>query len=177
MRIQPLGLVELMDNIKQRMADPNKAVLKAYVQLICLMVEALGANAKQFSKKIMLPMLQNLADKATLVRQDVVVAMDKWAEHCGPELVIGLGVPLVLQDNPELRTEMLTWTIKNKDSVKLCTPEILKEMSKPLVDCLLDKTPAIRNLADEVLCTVMPLTGYPAFQSIMTTNYKPAVQN
>lgn len=31
MRIQPVGLNELMDNLKQRMADPNKAVLKAYV--------------------------------------------------------------------------------------------------------------------------------------------------
>lgn len=28
MRIQPVGLNELMDNIKQRMVDPNKAVLK-----------------------------------------------------------------------------------------------------------------------------------------------------
>ena len=31
MRIQPTGLNELMDNIKQRMSDPNKAVLKAYL--------------------------------------------------------------------------------------------------------------------------------------------------
>lgn len=31
MRIKPDGLNELFDNMKQRMADPNKAVLKAYV--------------------------------------------------------------------------------------------------------------------------------------------------
>ena len=68
MRIQPAGLNELMDCIKQRMVDPNKAVLKAYVQLICVVVEALGTNAKQFAKKILPPMLQNLADKQTLVR-------------------------------------------------------------------------------------------------------------
>lgn len=35
MRIQPVGLNELMDCIKQRMSDANKAVLKAYVQLMC----------------------------------------------------------------------------------------------------------------------------------------------
>lgn len=46
MRIQPVGLVDLMDNIKQKMVDPNKAVVKAYIQLICLVVEALGPNAK-----------------------------------------------------------------------------------------------------------------------------------
>lgn len=46
MRIQPLGLNEVMDNIKQRMVDPNKAVLKAYIQLIGILVEALGHGAK-----------------------------------------------------------------------------------------------------------------------------------
>lgn len=163
MRIQPNGLNEVMDNVKQRMTDPNKAVLKAYVQLICQIVEALGANAKQFSKKICPPMLQNLADKQSLVRADVVTAMDKWAEHCGPELIISIGGPMVTQDNPELRTEMLQWIIKNKDSIKNCAAEALKEMTKPLVECLSDKTPAIRNLTEEVILNVMPLTGYPAF--------------
>jgi len=41
-----VGLNELIDKIKQRMSDSNKAVCKAYMQLICLLVEALGANAK-----------------------------------------------------------------------------------------------------------------------------------
>ncbi len=143
------------------MSDSNKAVLKAYVQLICILVEALGPNAKQFSKKILPPMLQNLSDKQSLVRADVVLAMDKWAEHCGPELIISIGGPMVSTDNPELRTEMFNWIIKNKDSIKLCGPDALKELTKPLVECLSDKTPAIRNLSEEVICTVMPLTGYP----------------
>lgn len=34
MRIQPVGLNELFDCIKQRLKDANKAVLKAYVQLL-----------------------------------------------------------------------------------------------------------------------------------------------
>jgi hypothetical protein len=46
MRIQPVGLNDLMDKIKQRMTDANKAVCKAFIQLICLLVEALGPNAK-----------------------------------------------------------------------------------------------------------------------------------
>ena len=63
MRIKPDGLNELMDNMKQRMADPNKAVLKSYVQLMGVVVEALGPAAKQFQKKVLPPMLNNLADK------------------------------------------------------------------------------------------------------------------
>lgn len=31
MRIKPDGLNELMDNIKQKLSDSNKAVMKAYV--------------------------------------------------------------------------------------------------------------------------------------------------
>ena len=48
MRIKPDGLNELMDNVKQRMSDPNKAVLKCYIQLIGSLGEALGPAAKQF---------------------------------------------------------------------------------------------------------------------------------
>ena len=35
-----------MDNMKQRMVDPNKAVLKAYIQLMGVLVEAIGPAAK-----------------------------------------------------------------------------------------------------------------------------------
>jgi len=46
MRILPNGLNELMDNMKQRMADPNKSVLKSYIQLIGNLAEALGPASK-----------------------------------------------------------------------------------------------------------------------------------
>jgi hypothetical protein len=83
-----VGLTELIDNLKQRMVDPNKSVLKSFVQLIGNLVEALGPAAKQFQKKLLPPMLQNLADKQTLVRGDVVLTMDKWCETVGAEVVI-----------------------------------------------------------------------------------------
>jgi cytoskeleton-associated protein 5 len=120
-------------------------------------------------------MMENLADKQSLVRADVVAAMDRWASECGAELIITIGGPTVSLDNPELRSEMLQWIIKNKDSIKLCTPEALKDLCKPLVECLTDKTPAIRNFADEVMSNVMPLTGYAPFQAVLSS-LKPAVQ-
>ena len=40
-------------------------------------------------------MMQNLADKSTLVRADTVVAMDKWSETAGAEVVIAIGGPLL----------------------------------------------------------------------------------
>jgi len=58
---------------------------------------------------------------------------------------------------------MLGWIIKNKDSIKLVAPDALKESCKPLVECLSDKTNAIRTSAEEVITEIMPLVGYPAF--------------
>jgi len=95
MRIQPTGLNELMDNVKQRMADPNKAVLKQYIQLMGVLVEALGPGAKQFQKKLLPGMLATLADKQSLVRQDAINCMDKWGEHVGPEVVINNVGPML----------------------------------------------------------------------------------
>jgi hypothetical protein len=92
--------------------------------------------------------------------------MDKWAEHAGPEVVIAIGGPLVITENPELRSEMLKWIIKNKESIKKVVE--IKDLVKPLVSCLNDKTPAIRNLAEECITNVMPITGYSAFQPVIS---------
>jgi hypothetical protein len=59
-----------------------------------------------------------------------------------------------------LRDEALKWIIKNKDALKSCE---VKEIVKPLVSCLSDKVPAIRNMTEQVIAYVMPLTGYAAF--------------
>lgn len=83
--------------------------------------------------------------------------MDKWAEHAGAEVIINNVGPMLTQENPELRSEALKWIIKNKDSIKISET---KDYVKALVSCLSDKTPAIRNLAEEVCCYVMPFTGF-----------------
>jgi hypothetical protein len=96
MRIQPVGLNELMDNIKLRMVDPNKAVLKSYLQLSGSVVIALGSTSKQFAKKLLPSVLQNLAYKDTLVRSDTVAVMNIWAEQVNPEIIINHLVPLLV---------------------------------------------------------------------------------
>ena len=105
-------------------------------------------------------MLATLADKQSLVRGDAIACMDKWAEHVGPEVIINNVGPMLTTENPELRTEALKWIIKQKDAIK--TSEV-KDLTKALVSCLSDKTPAIRNMGEEVVSYVMPFTGYAAF--------------
>ena len=138
MRIKPDGLNELMEEVKKRMTDANKAVLKAYIQLMGVLVEALGPSAKQFQKKLLPGMLATIADKQSLVRGDAIACMDKWAEHVGPEIIINNLPPQIQLDNPESRTESLKWVLGKKDALK--TSEV-KELVKPLVAALSDKTP------------------------------------
>ena len=63
--------------------------------------------------------------------------------------------------------------IKNKEAIK--NSEV-REIVKPLVQCMSDKTPAIRNMAEEVASYVMAITGYPPFQAVLA-DLLPAVQN
>ena len=90
-------------------------------------------------------MLNNLTDKQALVRADVVSSMNKWGEHVGPEVVINNTIPMLIQENPELRDEALKWIIKNKEALKTCDT---KDFPKPLISCLSDKVPAVRNMAE-----------------------------
>lgn len=46
MRIENNGLVGLMDCLKNGMKDPNKAVVKVFINLLGLLAEAIGSGVK-----------------------------------------------------------------------------------------------------------------------------------
>jgi cytoskeleton-associated protein 5 len=160
LRIEPNGLNDLMDAMKNGMKDPNKAVVKVFIALLGLLAEAIGAPIKQFTKKCFVPLLNNLSDKQSLVRADVIVAMNKWADAIGPEQVINQLCPLLLVENPETRTEGFKWISEHADAIPACDT---KEMVKPLVSCLTDKSKDIRTSAEDIISKVMPITGYQEF--------------
>lgn len=94
------------------------------------------------------------------MRNDTVSAIDKWAEAAGAETIINYAVPLLTQENPELRTETLNWTLKNKEGLALADHSTLV---KPLMMCLLDKNPSIRNSTELLIVVVIQYTGYQPF--------------
>ena len=63
MRIEPNGINDMMSALKNGMKDPNKAVVKAFIQLTGLIAEALGSGAKPYLKKNFVPMFDNISDK------------------------------------------------------------------------------------------------------------------
>ena len=172
MRIEPNGLVGLMDAMKNGMKDPNKAVVKVYIILLGILAEAIGAPIKQFGKKCFVPMLANLSDKQSLVRDAVINTVNKWSEAINPEFVINYLSVTIQTENPELRTEGLKWITENKDSIKDADT---KEMIKPLIACLTDKSKAVREASENLIITVMPIVGYQAFMANMK-DFLPAVQ-
>ena len=88
MRIEPNGVGELMEALKGAMKEANKAVLKANISLLADLAEAMGAPVKTYTKKCFVPMLYNLSDKQSLVRDEVISCMNKWAEAIGAETVV-----------------------------------------------------------------------------------------
>jgi len=88
MRIEPNGIGELFEALKGAMKEANKAVLKANISLLADLAESMGAPVKTYTKKCFVPMLYNLSDKQTLVRDEVIACMNKWAESIGAETVV-----------------------------------------------------------------------------------------
>lgn len=172
MRIKSNGLGELMDCLAKGMKESNKAVIKAYFELLGSLAECTGSDIGIYRKKCFVPMLANLADKQTLVRQQVVAQMDKWAEAIGEHKVIDSLAEYLTNGSPELREEGFAWIIAHKQALAKCEH---KDLISPLVSCLLDKTSKIRTQAEEVIMIVMGFIGFQAFMN-GTMDLKPAVK-
>ena len=68
MRIEPNGLGELMDVMKVARKESNKAVIKANLEVLGSLAEAVGAPIKLYTKKCFVPSLNYLSEKDKLVR-------------------------------------------------------------------------------------------------------------
>ena len=153
MRILPDGLGDFTDQLKQKLTDSNKAVVKAYIQVTGMLAEALGSGGiGKFQKKLLTQLLPNLQDKQSLVRNDVLAATEKFVEVCGADVVLNYLIPLVAQDNPQIRGEGLDFILKYKEHINKCDVNLF---TKPLVQCLQDKNPTIRGKCEEVIGVIM----------------------
>ena len=117
-------------------------------------------------------MLDNISDKAALVRADVVTSVNKWAEAVGAENVLNYLFVKLAVENPESRTECLKWILEHEESIPLAD---VAATVPPLIACLSDKSKAIRDQTERVMDVVMPIVGYSEFLRAIKT-LKPAVQ-
>jgi len=171
-RILPDGLGDFIGLLVQKLADSNKAVAKAYIANVGQLADALGPAFKTVQKKLCLALLPNLADKQSLVRDAVQVQMEKIVNATNPETVLNYLVPLLQTDNPQLRQEGLTFTLKYKEHVKKAD---IDTFIKPLVQGLQDKNPQIRGMMEELSGEVMIHTGSSQWMDAVK-DMKPALQ-
>jgi len=172
-RILPNGLSSLMTALKSRMNEPCKNIAKGFITLVGNLATALGQGFKQYSKTLLQPLMWNLADKQPAIRSETVIAIDKFAEAIGPAIVLNSFGPLLEKDNPDLRTEVLKWIIKNKKGLNAMDANSLVG---PLVLTMQDRTKEIRLLAEEVISELMQYVGYSAFTRAMQ-DLKPSVKS
>lgn len=172
-RILPNGLSEVVGLLKIKMADSNKSVAKGFLQFVGKFGEALGPAAKQYAPMLIKPMLRCLSEKNTLVRQINLEAINKWAVSIGPENIINSIGSVIEKENPEIRSVLLDWILQNKAAIPRCETDGLP---KSLIECLQDKAPAIRQMAEQVIVEIMPFSGTAPFKKLMK-DLKPAVQN
>jgi len=171
-RILSTGLSTLMNSLKTRMNEPCKNLAKEFITLVGNLAAAMGSACKQYSKLILQPMMFNLADKQTGIHNETLSAISKFAEAAGHEIIFNNMGPLLEKDNPELRTEVLNWILKNKNHLSKADTNSLVH---PLVDAMQDRSKVIRSHAEEVVIELLPFTGYQAFYDAIK-DLKPAIR-
>lgn len=172
-RILPCGLESVVKCLVGRITDPNKAVVRQVLGLSGKFAAALGSDCKGFVKAFVPTIISCLADKQNLLRQDAMIAVNKWSEEAGPDIIINLTVGPLLTDNPELRSELLKWLIDHKESFKLIDAKIFVPS---VLACLQDRSASIRNLAELFFAEIVEIIGFECFQPSLK-DIKPAVLN
>jgi len=182
-KILPLGLNDLFLTVfKSKLNDGNKNVVRMMVQLISKLIDALGNNFKALPngvfKNITPLLIAILADKMLLLREDVLVCMDKWTQNAGIENII-VYVPEQLKiDNFELRTDLFKFLLKHKELIEksAAAPQILKEFVCAILKCLQDKTQLIRTSAEDFIIFSLRFIGMKEYYAGLK-DFKPAIQN
>ena len=174
-RILPNGLGELIGILKQKLKDSNKNIVRIFIQFISKLSDDLGNGIKVYIKTLINPILRNVSDKNNLLREDVVKCIEKFINIIGFDY-ISFAIPQFLnEENYEMRFELLKILTKNKGifSNKL---DNIKDYISPIISCILDKSPIIRNMAEEVSKELLRYININCFYEQLR-NLKPAIAN
>ena len=172
-KILPNGLEELFKSLKARLEDSNKSIIRNTLSVIAKLAECLGIESQNFNKIIVPPLLANLADKQSLLRQDALNTIEKWATEAGVESILTYSSTLLMQDNPEIRTSLLNWILTHKSDFSKYD---MKPMAPCILSCLQDKAVNIRNAAESLYSETIEYIKFDTYQPYLK-DIKPTVLN
>ena len=171
-RILPTGLGPLISVLKGRMSEPCKNLAKGFIVLVGNLAIAMSSGFKQYSKIIIQPLIYNLSDKQSGIRTETMIAIDNISSVIGPEFILNDIPQLLEKDNPDTRVALLSWVLKNKNSLEKCE---VQGFVGPLVAAMQDRSKEIRVLAEQVVEEAINFVGYESFESAIQ-DLKPIVK-
>lgn len=171
-RIQANGLSSLIGALKGRMVEPCKNLARGFIALVGNLALGMGPGCKQYCKTIIPSLLSNLADKEANIRSETVTAINKFAEAAGDDVILCYVGPLLKKENPEMRMELLNWTLKHKEQLK--KSESLLFVGG-IAECLQDRSKEVRKLAEQLVEFILPQVGARVFE-IAIQDFKPVVK-
>ena len=84
-RIKIDGLNEFINILKVRIKDSNKSVSRLAIVFTAKFAEACGKDIKMYSKILLTPLIDNLADKNSLNRKEGLDAIERFATIVGAD--------------------------------------------------------------------------------------------
>ena len=178
-KILPNGLKELFSLIRNKLNDGNKNIVRLIIQLLTQLIEALGHGLKQYTKLLAIPLVSNLADKQSLLRDDCINCIDKWITCYNYESIACCFGQVIKNENFELRSEVLKLLLKYKDKYKeqgFNSVMFFKEISMPFLLCLQDKSNTIRSQTEELIVISLQYIQIKHYFN-QVSEFKPAIAN
>jgi len=78
----------LISTLKGNLKESNTGNLRCFIAFSGKFAEACGRDLRPHAKTLLVPLISNLADKKTLIHDETLIAMDKFAGVLGADSVI-----------------------------------------------------------------------------------------
>ncbi len=172
------GLNDLIELIIEKLMDSNKNLVRLIIELLSHLIDALGVQLKPYTKHLIPSLLSNLSDKNNILRQECLSCINKWISVIQNFETIFTFIPtFLLNDNNDMRNELLNLLIENINSIKkenIYTCHF-DDLINSILYCLQDKSSNIRNNTEILIKQTMNII--PREDYIKKTNkFKPAIE-
>jgi cytoskeleton-associated protein 5 len=168
MRISAEGIGEVVGALSERISDCNKSLVRLSLAVVGKLGAALGSEAPAMKKKVLSAVIQSLADKQSLVRQDGLASLDRWKENLKLEDILPFVAEAMTQDAPELLVSLCGFLAKQASELNLIG---LQDIAVGIQFCLNHKALEIRNAADKLVAALRE-AGCEEVDSFVSTKAK-----
>lgn len=151
---------ELVSVLKARLEDPNKALLKGFIQLIKKLSTEFGKEISQHSRPLIESLTNKLAHKHTEVRQEALACLEAIGSKIGMDQVISSILSLLLRGSSEVRANVINLALKYPYEL----PKVdLQHNVNALICSLQDRDKGVRKNAEKLIERSIEIIGIEPF--------------